>query len=142
MRLSDQVVDVVAQHDEIMNTRFPGIKIAQEGYYAVPKDQRKAYLQQFPKLTEYWDWNREYKKQHPEYAQWDKSRSDMYNERTMCNAYADMSERTQKELEYAKATGKQMSDIARYEVERLYQKYADPDYTSYGEFVQQLMDWE
>ena len=66
----------------------------------------------------------------------------MYNERTMCNAYADMSERTQKELEFAKATGKQMSDVARYEVERLYQKYADPSYTSYGEFVQQLMDWE
>ena len=142
MQLSQPVIDVVTQHDEYKDQMFPGISVIQNGYYNLPKDQRKAYLNYFPQLSEYWDWNRQYKNDHPDYVRWENERTATYNERTMYESYAAMSERTQKELEYAKATGRQMSDTAQYELQRLYQKYANTNFTSYKDYIKQLQDYE
>ncbi len=142
MQLSNKTIDAVTEHDEIKNQRFPGISVIQNTYYDLPKDQRKAYLQQMPKLQEYWDWNRQYKNDHPEYVQWEEERSAYYNEETLYNSYADMSQYTQKQLDYAKATGNKLSEAAQYELQKLYQKYANPSFMSFEDYIKQLQDWE
>ena len=142
MQLSNKVIDAVAEHDELKNQLYPGIGVIQDKYYELPKDQRKAFIAQFPRLQEYWDWNREYKNEHPEYVQWEEGRSDYYNEKTLYNSYADMTEYTQKQLDYAKATGKDLSDAAQYELQKLYLKYANPSFMSFEDYVKQLQDWE
>ena len=142
LQLNEPVIDAVAEHDEIKRTMFPGISVIQNGYYALPKSQRKAYLESFPQLSAYWTWNRQYKDEHPEYVRWENERTAYYNEETLYNSYADMSERTQQELEYAKATGNEMSQAAQYELQRLYQKYANSNYMSWQEYIRQLQNWD
>ena len=142
MQLSEPVIDAVEEHDRIKNEQFPGISILQNQYYALPKDQRKAYLQSVPQLEEYWDWNREYKNDHPEYVRWNEERSDYYNEATCYNSYADMSERTQQQLDLNKATGKQLSSAAEWELQQLYTKYANENFLGFEDYVKLLQDWE
>ena len=142
MRMSDRAVNVVQQYNEIKDSRYPGIGVIQNMYYELPKDQRKAFLQSFPQLSEYWDWNRNYKEANPEVQQWSDERSARYNEDTLYNSFAEMSERTQQELDYAKSTGKALSDFATYELQRLYRKYANPSYLNYADYVKQLEEWE
>jgi hypothetical protein len=142
MRMSDQAVDVVEEYNTYKDEHFPGISIIQDMYYDLPKDQRKAFLAAMPQLSEYWDWNRTYKNEHPEVQKWLDDRSAAYNEDTYYNSYAEMSQRTQKELEYTKATGKDLSDFASWELSRLYEKYANPNFMSYKDYVTGLQDWE
>ena len=104
--------------------------------------QRKEYLQAFPQLESYWDWNREYKYEHPDYVRWENERSAHYNERTLYLSYGDMSQRTQQDLEYAAATGKELSDFSRKELQRLYQKYANANFMSFDDYVNQLQEWK
>ena len=45
---------------------FPNWYALQSRYYGQqPKQERKAFLEQFPELKEYWDWNRTFKASHP-----------------------------------------------------------------------------
>ena len=142
MRMSDQAVDVVQEYNTYKDEHFPGISIIQDMYYDLPKDQRKAFLNAMPQLSEYWDWNRNYKNDHPELTKWLDDKSAAYNEDTYFNSYAEMSQRTQQELDYAKATGKDLSDFANWELSRLYEKYANPNFMSYKDYVTGLQDWE
>ena len=142
MQLSEPVIDAVEEHDRIKNEQYPGISIIQNGYYALPKDQRKNYLATFPQLEDYWEWNREYKNDHPEYDRWNEERSDYYNEATCYNSYADMSERTQQQLDLNKATGKQLSSAAEWELQQLYAKYANENFLSFADYVKLLQNWE
>ena len=142
MQLSEPVIEAVDNYTEEKDRLYPGISIIQNGYYALPKDQRKNYLATFPQLEEYWDWNREYKNDHPEYVRWNEERSDYYNEATCYNSYAEMSERTQQQLNLNKATGKQLSSAAEWELQQLYAKYANENFLSFEDYVKLLQDWE
>ena len=142
LQLSEPVIDAVDEYNTIKAERFPGITTIQNGYYALPKDQRKEYLSYFPVLEDYWEWNRNYKNAHEEVTRFIEDRSSYYNEATCYNSYAEMSEMTQKQLEYAKATGKEMSDAADYELHQLYKRFASEQYTSYDEYVKMLQDYE
>ena len=142
MQMSQPALDSVETYNQIKAERFPGITQIQNGYYNLPKDQRKAYLQYFPKLEQYWEWNRNYKETHQDAARWIEERSNYYNEKTCYNSFADMSQGTMKQLEYAKATGKEMSEVARYELRQLYGRYASEQYTSFDEYVKMLQDYE
>ena len=53
-----------------------------------------------------------------------------------------MTEYTQKQLDYAKATGNKMSDASITELQKLYQKYANPNFTSFEDYIKQLQDWD
>ena len=142
MQLSQPVIDVVELHDTEKAQKFPNINVIQDGYYSLPKDQRKAYLNQFPELSRYWEWNRTFKEQHEDYVRWADDRSDYFNEVTCYESFAGMSQRTMQELEYARATGKQMSNTAQYELQSLYKKYADPNYTSYEDYIKLLQNYK
>ena len=65
-----------------------------------------------------------------------------YNMETCCNSYAEMTDYTQQALEYAKTTQGTVSDTARYELRKLYQKYANPDFMSFDEYIKLLQDYE
>jgi len=41
------------RNDTEKDKLYPGISVIQNGYYALPKDQRKLYLQSFPQLESY-----------------------------------------------------------------------------------------
>ena len=142
MQLSEPVIESVDNYYEERDRLYPGISIIQNGYYALPKDQRKNYLTTFPQLESYWDWNREYKNDHPEYVRWNDERSDYYNEATCYNSYAEMSERTQKQLEYSKATGNDLSSASEWELKQLYGKYANDNFLSFEDYVKLLQDWK
>ena len=135
MRMNDRAVNVVQQYNEIKNSQYPVIDVIQNMYYEVPKDQRKTFLQSFPQLSDYWEWNRNYKNKHVKVSKWLDDRSAAYNEDAYHNSYAKMSQRTQKELEYAKAAGKDLSDFTNWELSRLYVMYANPNFMSYKDYV-------
>lgn len=42
-------------------TLFPFITVTQAEYYNLPKNERSAFLRQFPELKDYWDWSKERK---------------------------------------------------------------------------------
>ena len=142
MQLSQPVINAQEEHDRIKEERFPGIGTIQDIYYSLPKDQKKDFIAQFPQLEDYWEWNRQFKADHPEYVQWEQDRSDVFNERTMYLSYGDMSQRTQQELEYSAATGKDISDFANQELGRLYRKHANPSFMTYEEYVEGLKKWK
>lgn len=142
LQMSEPAIDAVETYNTIKAERFPGITSIQNGYYNLPKDQRKAYLSYFPVLEDYWEWNRTYKAEHEDAAKWIEDRSNYYNEVTCYNSYAEMSDRTQKELEYNKVTGKEMSDITLYELQQLYGRFASEQYTSFDEYVKMLQNYE
>ena len=144
LQLSEPVIESVDNYYEIRDTQFPGISIIQNGYNALPKEgpQRKEYLSYFPQLEEYWEWNRHYKNDHPEYVRWNEERSDYYNEAICYNSYAEMSERTQQQLELAKATGSQLSSAAEWELQQLYTKYANENFLSFEDYIKLLQDWK
>ena len=142
MQLSESVIESVDNYFEERDRLYPGISIIQNGYYALPKDQRKNWISSFPQLEEYWEWNRQYKNDHPEYVRWNEERSAYYNEATCYNSYAEMSERTQQQLDLNKATGKQMSGAAEWELQQLYAKYANGNFLGFEDYVKLLQDWE
>ena len=142
MKLSEPVVNAVEEHDRIKNELYPGISTVQDIYYSLPKDLRKDFLVQYPKLEQYWEWNRQYKNDHQEYERWEKERTDYFNERTMYQSYAEMSQRTQQDLAYSKATGGELRDSSRYELEKLWRKHANPNFLGYDEYVKKLKEWK
>lgn len=142
MQLSEPVIESVDNYYEERDRLYPGISIIQNGYYALPKDQRKSWISSFPQLEEYWDWNRQYKNDHPDFVRWSEEKSAYYNEATCYNSYAEMSERTQQQLDLNKATGKQMSSVAEWELQQLYAKYANENFLGFEDYVKLLQDWE
>jgi len=58
----------VSSYYDQRDAKFPNYYDIQNGYYALPEGstERKAYLLKHPELAKYWDWNREYKRTHPE----------------------------------------------------------------------------
>jgi hypothetical protein len=56
---------IVDLYKDIRNARFPNWYAVQTRYFALPDEQRDAYLEQWPELEEYWEWNKAYKKAHP-----------------------------------------------------------------------------
>jgi len=75
-------------------------------------------------------------------VRWNKERSAFYNESTCYETYSAMRQRTQKELEYAKAAGSAMSDSAIYELEHLYQRFANQNFLSSADYIKLLQSWE
>ncbi len=142
LKLSDKTVNEVDEYTTLKDEKFPGISVIQTSYFNLPKSQRAEYLTYFPQLEEYWEWNRQYKNEHPNVQTWQDERSVYYNEETCYKSYADMSERTQTELEYAKATGNELSDAARYELSSLYDKYSNPNFLSFEDYLELLENWD
>ena len=144
MQMSEQAVSAIDEYDTIKEERFPGIGVIQNGYFALPKQgpQRKQYLQEFPQLEDYWTWNRTYKEEHSEVGTFSEHRSEVFNNRTCYESYAVMSEYTMQQLDLAKATKGQLSDIARRELENLYKQFVDPRYTTLEEYIKMLQDYE
>ena len=142
LQLSDKTINEVDEYNTLKDEKFPGISVIQTKYFELPKGQRAEYLTYFPQLEEYWEWNRQYKNEHPNVQTWQDERSAYYNEETCYKSYAEMSERTQTELEYVKVTGNELSDAARYELSSLYDKYANANFLSYEDYIELLENWE
>ena len=142
MRLSDQVVDAVQYYNEYKDQTFPGIGTIQSIYKSLPVDQRKGFLNAMPELSAYWEWDRQYKEAHPEVKKWLEDRSEGYNAETYWNSYAELSEYTRGELQNARATGKEISDTARYELQKTYNRYADPRYMSFEDYLKGMKNYK
>jgi hypothetical protein len=55
----------VEAYRSIREDQFPAWYALQSYYFSLPKDERKTFLKEFPELKDYWDWNRQYKKENP-----------------------------------------------------------------------------
>ncbi len=142
MRLSDQVVDAVQYYNDYKDQKYPGIDTIQNIYYSLPVDQRKGFLNAMPELSDYWEWNRQYKEAHQDVQKWLDNRSEGYNAETYWNSYAELSEYTRGELTNARATGKEISDTARYELQKTYNRYADPRYMSFEDYLKGMKNYK
>jgi hypothetical protein len=65
-----QVVETVNAYRELRNEQFPNWYALQSTYFSMPEGAaRRDFLNRFPELAQYWDWNRGYKAEHPEVEQ-------------------------------------------------------------------------
>ena len=55
----------VNTYRDLRTEQFPNWYALQSTYFTLPEGQRQGFLQQFPELEQYWDWNRGYKAEHP-----------------------------------------------------------------------------
>ncbi len=53
-----------------------------------------------------------------------------------------LSDYTKRELQNIKATGKVLSDMARYELELTYMKYANEKYMSFEDYIKGMQDYQ
>ena len=58
----------VSTYRDIRDEKYPNWYTLQQGYYNLPQSERRSYALKNPELTSYWDWNRQYKAQHPDVA--------------------------------------------------------------------------
>jgi hypothetical protein len=64
----EQMAQGIQAYKDEREKLFPMVTVIQSAYYAQPEKSaaRRKVLRDFPVLVEYWDWNRQYKEQHPE----------------------------------------------------------------------------
>lgn len=58
--------DFMQQYEAQRSQMFPNYKTLQDTYWSLPENQRSGFLQEYPELKNYWDWNKAYKIQHPQ----------------------------------------------------------------------------
>jgi len=133
-----EVVQVVDEWSAIENTKYKGIKEIQNAYYALPKSERKAYLIAHPELQSYWDDKHSFEAAHPEYVEYSDIRSSMYDEIMVANCFAEMSDSVMSDLEYTTITGAKLRPASITKLKYLYEKYADPSFDTFDEFVEKL----
>lgn len=92
MDIQSRVYTYRALRDE----RYPGIFEIQDGYYAIPEDQRKAYKKEYPELEEYWDWRRTYAAAYPKASPWILSEESLSN--AITGQYGDAEQLTNEQL--------------------------------------------
>lgn len=54
------------QYKSTMNRQFPNVYALQDHYYALPSNQRAAFLAANPALSQYWEFRREFMRQYPQ----------------------------------------------------------------------------
>ena len=64
---SPSVTGITDQFFEERKKQFPNYYEQQQGYYALPKSERKSYLFKNPELKEYWDWKNNWYDAYPQY---------------------------------------------------------------------------
>jgi hypothetical protein len=106
--------------DEYYNTRdslFPLATAWQSVYYSLPAgSQRKAFLAQHPQLRKYWDWNTEYKANHPEIQPYLNEQA----EQRLTEDINDLSAPLTRQLIGYYITGKELSAGAKSELNRIW----------------------
>jgi bisphosphoglycerate-dependent phosphoglycerate mutase len=66
-----EIAATVDAYRMLRKSLYPNYYALQQRYYSLPAGQeRKDFLEKFPQLKEYFDWNKEYKKAHPEVAEY------------------------------------------------------------------------
>jgi hypothetical protein len=133
-----EVVQAVDEWSVIENTKYKNIKVIQNAYYALPKSERKAYLIAHPELQSYWDDKHSFEAAHPEYVEYSDIRSSMYDEIMAANCFAEMSDSVMSDLEYTTITGAKLRPASVTKLKYLYEKYADPSFDTFNEFVEKL----
>lgn len=65
---SPAVTGITDQFFEGRKELFPNYYEQQQGYYALPKSERAAYLMRNPDLKKYWDWKESWYESYPQYV--------------------------------------------------------------------------
>jgi len=68
-----QVQALYYQYQAQRDRQFPNVFQLQDQYYQIDPSQRKAFRTQYPELTQYWDWQREFLRQYPQMIPYIKS---------------------------------------------------------------------
>jgi hypothetical protein len=130
-----QSVDAWTQYKD---KTYPNIETTQDSYYALPRENRKQYLAGHPELSNYWEDKRQYEAQNPEFKAFEDIRTAMYNEIMAANCFAEMGDSVINDLDYSTITGAGLRSASTVKLEYLYEKYANPNYDTFDEFVEIL----
>ena len=122
----NQILDWYYQQREQL---FGNITATQNRYYALPKENRKAFLNLHPELRTYWDWNKGVKQQYPRLEELTKEK---YQRDNLAAFEIDPNDfnsaLTNRMLGYF-YSGQPLEGGARSELNRLWIKYGKPTET-------------
>lgn len=115
------MVQAITTYKAEKERQFPNIYVTQEQYFALPAGaQRKAFLNQNPKLKAYWDWKDAYSEQHPEIVPYFE---ELKQKSTGDNLSSELSSPLIRQL-LAYATGGSLSSGTKSELDRIRQQIA------------------
>jgi len=130
--------------DKFYTTRdemYPGILDKQEQYFALPVEQRRAYLLQNADLSQYWDWKKMVEASFPQAAPY------LMSATSLSNAILPQAQRQKIVAKFSPmltsqflafvANGKNLTAGARMELERLYKEAGQPG-GDFGKFLEAL----
>ena len=118
---------------------YPGMSDVSNIYYNLPVEDRKIFRQANPNLTKYWEWNRNYKSQHPEVDNYSKRMTDYYNTIEAEDVFSILDPFTIKELTRAAYTKGKVDKMYQPVIERAMASAKVSD--SYDDFLKVLTDY-
>ena len=118
---------------------YPGMADVENIYYDLPAADRATFRKQNPKLVEYWQWKKQYKKEHPEVENYQNRRTDYYNTLNAENVFALLDQFTIKELNRAAWSKDKVRKEYQSTIERAMLNAGVTD--GYDDFVKILKDY-
>lgn len=117
---------------------FPGQSAKKKAYYALDKTQKSAYRKTDPLFDQYLTWEWEYKKANPNVKTVIDDRNNYYDEVMAYDSFGDMPESVVSDFDYWAVTGKPMRGTTMRMLHNLYDKYADPNYNTFEQYLEIL----
>jgi hypothetical protein len=111
-----QIAGAAEDYSNLRDKKFPMWYALQTEYYNLSKSDRRAFLGKFPMLINYWDWNRGYKKDHPELAPYFE---DIARDRAVEETVSDLESPLVKQL-YQYSLGQDLTAGAQKELYRVW----------------------
>lgn len=120
---------------------FPDQSAKKKPYYALDKTQKSAYRKSDPLFDQYLTWEWEYKNAHPNVKIVIDDRNNYYDELMAYDSFGDMSESVVSDFDYWAVTGKPMRGTTLRMLHNLYDKYADPNYNTFEQYLELLKQY-
>jgi hypothetical protein len=120
---------------------FPGQSAKKKAYYALDKTQKSAYRKTDPLFDQYLTWEWEYKKANPNVKTVIDDRNNYYDEVMAYDSFGDMPESVVSDFDYWAVTGKPMRGTTMRMLHNLYDKYADPNYNTFEQYLDILKQY-
>lgn len=131
----DEVMTYYAERDRL----FPGMNKVSSIYYSLPVEDRKKFRQAMPELSKYWDWNKQYKKDHPDVANFTKIQSDYFDAIDAENVIDNLDNVTLSYLKQAAFSGQALEPEFKPLIENAMRKARITD--KYDTYVKDLMKY-
>lgn len=135
---------VVSDYDMFMaegDRLFPGQSSKKMAYYALDKTQKTAYRKADPLFDQYLTWEWEYKQANPNVKTVTDDRNNYYDEVMAYDSFSEMQESVVSDFDHWAVTGKQMRGTTMRVLHSLYDKYANPNFNTFEQYLEILKQY-